>query len=337
MMAARLIGLLATMLALVQMAHAFAITVTETTCARVYLTLSLTTAEIANAAALNVYSGATTVADNEISSFTFNGVYSATVTSYQWYAQFYTPIAASGPQTLTFRLLDDNNEVIPAYAGITQTINFQCGATLTSTTAAGAAPTSTSGSNAGSNSNSGSNSGSNSNGSNTSGASNSSTSSGSSSSTGAIAGGVVGGLAALAALGLLAFCLTRKKKRQQRAQQSRLNNNEADEAAFRAPNNDSTASLATAPETANTPMMRDIGTKNIFADPTTSAVFRRTIRLLDCVYCWQPGILEVVGGVGGAGAGAAAAAGGIGAAAIAARKQSRETVACSLAQPCFRS
>ncbi|GAC72983.1 hypothetical protein PANT_8c00009, partial [Moesziomyces antarcticus T-34] len=249
------IGLVAALLALAQLAQAAQVAVTQISCNYLYFTLSLTAAEARDAVYLGVYIG-----DNMISEIQFNSAYANTNT-YQWYAPFFqgSGPTTSGTQDVTFRLLDTNEEPIAAYPRITQPLAFQCGTTLTtSTTALG---TATSSSPRASNTSGGGSSGS---------ANDSGSGSGSSSSTGAIAGGVAGGVAALVIVGLIAFCLMRKKKKQNQ-QQSRLRNDEADEAAFRAPNNDSTTSLATAPETANTPMMRDISTKNVFADPSTSA------------------------------------------------------------------
>ncbi|GAC93713.1 hypothetical protein PHSY_001278 [Pseudozyma hubeiensis SY62] len=284
-------------------------------CVYLQFALAVTTAESSTASALGVYPGPNN--NTEISQVAFVDVYANTNT-YTFYSPFFTTFTESGPQQITFRLLDDSGNVIPSYLPVTQTINFQCGTTITTSSAASSTPTGTSGSGSGGNSNGNGNSNSN---------SNSSTSSGSSSSTGAIAGGVVGGVIALLALGLLAFCLMRRKKKQ-RAQQSRLANNEADEAAFRAPNNDSTASLATAPENANTPMMRDISTKNVFADPTTSTASGAASgsSTMFSANNQAPSKFPSGSGTGGAsGAAAGAAAGaGIGAAAIAARKQSRE-------------
>ncbi|SPC68043.1 uncharacterized protein UHOD_05488 [Ustilago sp. UG-2017b] len=290
------IGLLAALLALAQYAQAATVTVTQISCGYLYFTLGLTPAESTNAQYLGVYQGTTMISEIQ-----FNAAYAST-NSYQWYAPFFQGVTVeSGPQQISFRLLDTDEEPITAYPAITQTLNFQCGTTVTTSSAAASSPTRGSGRS----------------GNNDSGNSNSGSSSGSSSSnTGAIAGGVAGGVIALAAIGLLAFCLMRKK-RQQRNQQSRIRNDEADEAAFRAPNNDSTTSLATAPETVNTPMMRDISTKNVFADPTTST----TSGALSGTSTQFTAANNNPGSGMGAGA---AAAGGIGAAAIAARKQSRE-------------
>lgn len=303
------IGLVAALLALAQLAQAAQVAVTQISCNYLYFTLSLTAAEARDAVYLGVYIG-----DNMISEIQFNSAYANTNT-YQWYAPFFqgSGPTTSGTQDVTFRLLDTNEEPIAAYPRITQPLAFQCGTTLTtSTTALG---TATSSSPRASNTSGGGSSGS---------ANDSGSGSGSSSSTGAIAGGVAGGVAALVIVGLVAFCLMRKKKKQNQ-QQSRLRNDEADEAAFRAPNNDSTTSLATAPETANTPMMRDISTKNVFADPSTSA-FSGAPSGTSTQYSALNNNAASSSNVGaGAGAaGAAAAAGGIGAAAIAARKQSRE-------------
>ncbi|SOV03687.1 uncharacterized protein UDID_05488 [Ustilago sp. UG-2017a] len=291
------IGLLAALLALAQYAQAATVTVTQISCGYLYFTLGLTPAESTNAQYLGVYQGTTMISEIQ-----FNAAYAST-NSYQWYAPFFQGVTVeSGPQQISFRLLDTDEEPITAYPAITQTLNFQCGTTVTTSSAAASSPTRGSGRS----------------GNNDSGNSNSGSSSGSSSSnTGAIAGGVAGGVIALAAIGLLAFCLMSKKKRQQRNQQSRIRNDEADEAAFRAPNNDSTTSLATAPETVNTPMMRDISTKNVFADPTTST----TSGALSGTSTQFTAANNNPGSGMGAGA---AAAGGIGAAAIAARKQSRE-------------
>ncbi|SPO32659.1 uncharacterized protein UTRI_04403 [Ustilago trichophora] len=302
------IGLLAAaFLALVPYTHAATVSVTQISCSYLYFTLGLTAAEAQNAQYLGVYQGTTMISEIQ-----FNAAY-ANTNSYQWYAPFFPGVTLqSGPQQIAFRLLDTNERPITAYNAITQTINFQCGTTVTSSSANPSSPTNGSGNN-GSNGNNGS-----------SDSSNSGSSSGSSSSTGAIAGGVAGGVAALIIVGLIAFCLMRKKKKQQRAQQSRLRSDEADEAAFRAPNNDSTTSLATAPETANTPMMRDVSTKNVFADPTTSAVSGAPSGTSTLVTANNQPASKSSSSTG-AGAGvAAAAAGGIGAAAIAARKQSRE-------------
>ncbi|SAM83517.1 uncharacterized protein UBRO_05488 [Ustilago bromivora] len=290
------IGLLAALLALAQYAQAATVTVTQISCGYLYFTLGLTPAESTNAQYLGVYQGTTMISEIQ-----FNAAYAST-NSYQWYAPFFQGVTVeSGPQQISFRLLDTDEEPITAYPAITQTLNFQCGTTVTTSSSAASSPTRGSGRS----------------GNNDSGNSNSGSSSGSSSSnTGAIAGGVAGGVIALAAIGLLAFCLMRKK-RQQRNQQSRIRNDEADEAAFRAPNNDSTTSLATAPETVNTPMMRDISTKNVFADPTTST----TSGALSGTSTQFTAANNNPGSGMGAGA---AAAGGIGAAAIAARKQSRE-------------
>lgn len=304
---------MAALLALTQLAQAAQVAVTQISCNYLYFTLSLTAAEARDAVYLGVY-----IDDNMISEIQFNSAYANTNT-YQWYAPFFqgSGPTTSGTQDVTFRLLDTNEEPITAYPRITQPLAFQCGTTLTtSTTALG---TATSSSPRASNTNGGGSSGN---------ASNGSSSSGSSSSTGAIAGGVAGGVAALVILGLIAFCLMRKKKKQNQ-QQSRLRNDEADEAAFRAPNNDSTTSLATAPETANTPMMRDISTKNVFADPSTSAFSGAPSGTSTQYSALNNNAASTSNAGAGAGAGAgaagaAAAAGGIGAAAIAARKQSRE-------------
>ena len=302
------IGLLAVLLALVKNAHAATVAVTQISCGYLYFTLSLTTAESQNAQYLGVYQGTTMISEIQ-----FNAAYANTNT-YQWYAPFFSGVTVnSGPQPISFRLLDANEDPIPAYPAITQTLNFQCGTTVTTSSAASSAPTSSASSGTGSSGSSGSSGSTNSG----SAASNGGSSSGSSSPVGAIAGGVVGGVAALAIVGLLAFCMRRNKKKQQ-AQQSRLRNDEADEAAFRAPNNDSTTSLATAPDTANTPMMRDVSTKNVFADPTSSIAPSGSSTQ-------YTGTNNKAGSsVDAAGAVAAAAVGGIGAAAIAARKQSRE-------------
>lgn len=302
------IGLLAALLALLQFAHAATVTVTSFSCSQIYFTMALTPAEITTARYLNILSAGQSVAELQ-----FSGAY-ATVSSYQWYAVFNEPMT-SGSQSLSFQLLDVNEEPIAAFPAVTQTLNFNCGVVVSTTAAATSTPTGTTGSNSGNNSN---NSGSSSNDA-------SSNSSGSGSSTGAIAGGVAGGAVALIIVALIAFCLMRRKKKQRNAQQSRLRNDEADEAAFRAPNNDSTTSLATAPETANTPMMRDVSTKNVFADPTTSTVSGAPSGASTLFTANnQPASKPSSGSsLGAAGAGAAAA-GGIGAAAIAARKQSRE-------------
>lgn len=296
------LGLLAAaLLVQVQFARAFTVTVTQVSCLYLNFALAVTTPESSVASALGLFPGPNN--NTEISQVAFNDVYESTNT-YTFYSPFFTPITQSGLQQITFRLLDENGDVLPAYPPVTQPITFQCGTTITTSSAASSSPTSASGSNSGGSSSD----------------SNSSTSSGSS--TGAIAGGVVGGVVALLALALLAFCLMRRKKKQ-RAQQSRLRNDEVDEAAFRAPNNDSTTSLATAPETANTPMMRDISTKNVFADPTNSTASGAASGSSNLLSANNQAASKPGYTLGAAGAGAAAA-GGIGAAAIAARKQSRE-------------
>nr|CDI54377.1 putative protein [Melanopsichium pennsylvanicum 4] len=253
------LGLLAALLALIQIASAATVTVTSFSCVNIYFTMTLTTQEIEQAQYLSIQAGG-----QQVSELQFNSAYS-TQDSYQWFAVF-TPEMTGGSELITFQLLDDNEETITAFTPVTQTLNFNCATTVTTTAAASSSPTTSASVSASTTTSVSSNNGSTNNGS-----TNNRSSSGSSSSTGAIAGGVVGGVAAVAIVALLAFCMMRKKKKQ-RAQQSRLRNDEADEAAFRAPNNDSTTSLATAPETANTPMMRDVSTKNVFADPTTSGV-----------------------------------------------------------------
>ena len=303
-------GLLAVLLTLIETAKAAQVTVTQASCLRMYFTLTLTPQEIRNAAYLGVYSGSNT-AGTMISEVEFDNSF-ANANSYAFYAPYFPGVQLNpGTQDITFQLLDTTETPIAAYPAITQSLNFQCSTTAASTSAANPTPSSSTSGSSGSNSSGGSNTSSN-NG------TNQNLSSSSSSSTGAIAGGVVGGIAALAAVGILAFCLMRKKKRQ-RNQQKRLRNDEADEAAFRAPNNnDSTASLATAPENANTPMMREVSPKNVFADPSISGVSGAP----SITSTQYTGAQNKVGS--DVAAGAAAAAGGIGAAAIAARKQSRE-------------
>lgn len=305
-----LLALLVLGLSCLQSVVGLAVAVSQISCTRLYFTLTLTTAEIRGAANLGVLIGGNIVSEVGLSgSFT-------TTNSAEFYAAFFDGSAVtSGATPVTFALLDTDDTALPNFAPVVQTLTFQCGTVITTsarlssataTSASASAAATSSASNGGSTSNSNNNGGGTSSGSNSS-----STSSGSSSNTGAIAGGVVGGLAALAAIALIAFCMIRKKKRANSA--GRLRHDEVDEAAFRGPNNHSNASLATAPETQETPMMRDISTKNVFADPTASGT---------------SGAPSGASGassshVGGAAAGAAAA-GGIGAAAIAARKQSRE-------------
>ncbi len=316
-------GLVAALLTLVQSAYAFRVAVTATSCASMTFTLTLTPAEIAGAAGLGVYPSfqlvritrspkSTSMAPSLPSTRTRMLPASLAdsprhLAQKPLYSASSTVRATSLPPSLRF-----STNHLPVWYR-TQHASCQrrryCHPT---SAAAGSSATGTTDNGSGStNSNSGSNTNGSSNNGNAS--ANSGSSSGSSSNTGAIAGGVAGGAAALIALALVAFCL-KKKKKNKRAQQSRLRNDEADEAAFRAPNNnDSTASLATAPENADTPMMRDISTKNVFADPTTSATSGA-----------PSGSSGAFSGSNVAAAGAGAAAGGIGAAAIAARKHSRE-------------
>ncbi|PWY98383.1 hypothetical protein BCV70DRAFT_38501 [Testicularia cyperi] len=294
----RILLLLALCLSLLRSVSSLAVSVTQISCTRLYFSVTLTTAEIAGATNLGIL-----IDGDIVSEVGLSGSFTTTNTA-AFYAAFFNDIT-SGTYPVTFALLDEDDATLAAFTPVVQTLTFQCGTVITSTTSSRATPTSGGSSGSGSNG-SGSNSGGNS--------SNASSSSGSSSSTGAIAGGVAGGVAALAIVGLVAFCLMRKKKKQQRSQ-GRLHN-EADEAAFRGPNNDSTTSLATAPEHAETPMMRDISTKNVFADPTTSGASGSG---------GSGSSNQGSGASAGTGTGiGAAAAGGIGAAAIAARKQSRE-------------
>lgn len=282
-----------------------AVEVSQISCTRLYFTLTLTAAEIRGAENLGVLIGGDIVSEVGLSgSFT-------TSDSADFYAAFFDGSdITSGATTVTFALLDADDATLPTFTPVTQTLTFQCGTVITtsaratSTTRVPAATTTSNSNNGGSTNNGGTSSGSDS----------SSSSSGSSSSTGAIAGGVVGGLAALAIIALIAFCMIRKKKRQNNAGRLR-NNDEVDEAAYRAPNNHSNASLATAPETSDTPMMRDVSTKNVFADPTASGTSGAPSGTSGA----PSGSSSHLGAASGA-----AAAGGIGAAAIAARKQSRE-------------
>ncbi|KAN0060025.1 hypothetical protein ACQY0O_007998 [Thecaphora frezii] len=285
-----LLPFVAASLALIQTANAFAITVNQVTCAHLLLTVDLTLAEYENAYAVSVLMGG-----EQVSEFTLSGSYTRTDLSADFYAIFFDGSEpTTGTSTVTFQLLDSSEEPLARSSPITATLDFQCGTTLQpSTTAAAPATTATS-----TRSGTGTSSG---------GSSSSSSSSGSSN-TGAIAGGVVGGIVALATLGALAFLLLRRRRRDDR-RRALAAHHDVDEAGSRGAN-DSTASLTTAPEPENsqTPMMRDISTRNVFADPPNS------------------------GGAGAEGAapvaaGAAAAdADGLGAAAIAARRsQSRSS------------
>ncbi|PWN52396.1 hypothetical protein IE53DRAFT_360813 [Violaceomyces palustris] len=226
------------------LADAFTIVLTTVSCSQLVFDLTLTPNEFATATDLSVR-----LAGEEVTQVGFSGSYSATRLTAAFAAPFYAGTEiTTGTSSLTFVLLDEDGEDLPG--AIVRSVTFNCQATATpvavTTTSDGVVSTTTSTPPPGTsgtgtiNDQGGSSS------------TNSSSSSSSSSNTGAIAGGVVGGVVVLAALGLLAFCLKKRRNRDGRTLVGAhdLDNHGADA------RNDSTTSLATAPE--SSPFMTSV-------------------------------------------------------------------------------